>query len=497
MSECIEDTIIALSTPCGSSLRAILRISGPKSFQCLDNIFTQRPPSYHKVSTNASNNLSTEATNYLSKAETFTSTNGYIFSKKEHIHIPVTIYIMKSPRSYTMDDILEIHTIGSTPIIDMILAEILACPNPETERKGIIRLAEPGEFTKRAFLNGRIDLTQAEAVMKLIRSKSDNEVMAGISLLKGEISTIVNSIKEQLLALCSLIEASIDFSDQDIELVSHDEIEKRLVLVLNKISHIIAEKTKGEELNNQGINVLFFGQPNVGKSSLLNCMGPDIKTIVSDIPHTTRDSVKRRIKIDNRWFHFFDTPGIESIINHTDETENNITYKSYAKSEECIEMADIVIFVIDGSEEFNHIGVDLLQMLKDKRKIMIINKTDLPPKVTKDDLSNDYGDFTIINTSTINHTGIDILKKELLNIALCNPIDNTGSTTIVNTRQRIALGNAIDFLNYAIESAKLNESIEFIALDIRNALETLGEIVGNVVTDDILDKVFSDFCIGK
>ena len=219
----IEDTIIALSTPVGSSLRAILRISGPKAFQCLDNIFTQTLP---ETNTNNITTLATEGAIRLSKAETFTSINGYIFSKKEHIHIPATIYIMRSPRSFTRQDILEIHTIGSTPIIDMILAEILVYRNQEIEGNGIIRLAEPGEFTKRAFLNGRIDLTQAEAVMKLIRSKSDDEIMAGVSLLKGKISSIINNLKEQLVELCSLIETSIDFSDQDITLISHEEIEK-------------------------------------------------------------------------------------------------------------------------------------------------------------------------------------------------------------------------------------------------------------------------------
>ena len=274
-------------------------------------------------------------------------------------------------------------------------------------------------------------------------------------------------------------------------------MKKRLFIVTSKISDIITEKSKGEALNYDGINVLLFGQPNVGKSSLLNCMGPDIKIIVSDTPHTTRDSIKRRISIDNICFNFFDSAGIGSMIDDTSEKANNITYKSFTKSKESIELADIVIFVVDGSAEFNHIDLDLLIMLKDKRKIMVINKADLPPKVSKDNLAEHYGDFTMINTSTVDQTGIDILKKELLNISLRNSVDNTGSATIVNARQRVALDNAIDFLNYAIEAAKSDESVEFIALDIRNALDTLGEIMGDVVTEDILDKVFSDFCIGK
>ncbi|MGR3219953.1 MAG: hypothetical protein ACUZ8H_09080, partial [Candidatus Anammoxibacter sp.] len=242
MLSSLDDTIVALSTPSGHSLRAILRISGSDAFRSITHIFTKDLPPDRQ-----SNNNFKSFDAEIEQTPTFRSINGYILVKKEQTRIPVTLYVMKAPHSFTKEDIVEIHTVGAAPIIDMILSEILF--NQKTrlpdESCRIIRLADPGEFTKRAFLNGRIDLAQAEAVMRLIRSRSDSEVLAGMFLLNGEGRLLINDLRDQMVDLCSKIEASIDFSDQDILLISHEEIENQLHLIHQELLSLTFDNKAG------------------------------------------------------------------------------------------------------------------------------------------------------------------------------------------------------------------------------------------------------------
>ena len=532
MLQNLEDTIIALSTPSGSSLRTILRISGPDALSCISNIFVKELPEDYYLSKKKDRLTDDFRLFYDNTVDVVPnrSINGYLFAKKEAVYIPSTLYIMKSPHSFTKEDIVEIHTIGSIPIIEMILSEILFntdssisayqnkkhtsnkhLPNNQgssetlnNKRSAKIRLAEPGEFTKRAFLNGRIDLTQAEAVLKIIRSKSDKELLASNSLLKGEIQDVINVLRDKLIELCSKIEATIDFSDQDISLISHEEIEDSLCSIQEELTNLISEKNSKKKLNTEGINIVLLGKPNVGKSSLLNAFDPGIHTIVSHLPHTTRDSIKRIININNIRFNFFDNPGIDidvSIENLVDENNdansNNINFKAISKSRESLEYADIVLFVVDGSAGLNDIDKSLFGKIKNKNKIIVINKDDLTMKVDLNELSCESKTLSIVKTSAINRKGIDILKKELVNKVLNGHIDQSNPQIVTNTRHAIALKGASDFIDYALETTKNRESFEFIALDLRNAFDVLGEIIGNVVTNDILDKIFEDFCIGK
>lgn len=533
MRQSFDDTIIALSTPSGHSLRAILRISGPDAFHCVSNIFTyELPASCHSNLRKTSISSLESCPNVVETTTTFRSVNGYIAIKREQIHIPVTLYIMRSPHSFTKEDVVEIHTIGSGPIIEMILSEILfgqktvmsnnvkenhIAGNPfngkpadghidrhgsNNDTNNTLRLAEPGEFTKRAFLNGRIDITQAEAVIKMIRSMSDSEIQAGIALLKGEMRSLIDDLRDQLVDLCGKIEVSIDFADQDIPLIAHEEIENCLNLINNKLLCLISENKSERKVFAEGINVILYGRPNVGKSSLLNAFDPDIKTIVSDLPHTTRDSIKRTIKIDNVCFNFFDNPGIDIV---TESPENkyaiaetdDIHLKSISKSQESRDQADIIIFVLDGSCELKDIDRNLFDKIKEKGKIVVINKCDLPQKINLDGLNNNGNGFFAVNTDAVNGKGITDLKKELMNLVLKGYPDQSGLYLMANARQKMALNSAANFIDYAIKTTKSREGLEFIALDLRNSLDALGEIAGNVIADDILDKIFSEFCIGK
>ncbi len=515
MYQGVEDTIIALSTPSGESLRSILRISGSNAQVCLGEIFVHELPSRQQVIDKAYVTKS----NIVAESDTFTSVNGYLIV--EETSIPATLYIMKAPFSFTKEDVVEIHTIGSPPLLEMILSTILSRSNESNHNlnacnNNLIRLAEPGEFTKRAFLNGRINISQAEAVMKLIRSSSDGEILSNISALKGESGRFVNKIKESLLDLCGKIEASIDFSDQDISLISFEEIENQLDLVYDQIVQLISGRKSGNHLVSEGINIMLYGRPNVGKSSLLNCFDPAIKTIVSNIPHTTRDSLKRSIKIDNIYFNFYDNPGIEielkdsSTFNETDsildqdlsndnlhEADTSLNLYSFAKTDEVLTCADLVVLVLDGSCEFTETDKSLLEKTAKYKNLIVINKSDLPQKIKLNDVDTKNTEVTVIKTSTVTGAGIIEIKEELLKFASKADIDRATSCLIVNARQKQELNQTLESLQSALETTRNRDSFEFIALDLRSAMDSLGEIAGEVVTDDILNKIFFDFCIGK
>lgn len=531
-----EDTIIALSTPSGESLRAIIRVSGPDAISCLDGIFVKEldgnrfsgngisgiahpqlvSANTNRIQTNSIGSCNLD-NNIIANSCTFKSINGYLVIRKEKTALPVAIYIMKSPFSFTKEHVIEVHTFGSTPFLEMILNEILYNRDiRDSQGSRVIRLAEPGEFTKRAFLNGRIDLIQAEASIKLIRARSESDIKTAISHLKGNIGCFINGIKDNLLDLCGRIEASIDFADQDIELVSNDEIIEELNVIYNKLLEFADGKNIEKQINSDNINVILFGRPNVGKSSILNSFTPDIKTIVSDIPHTTRDSVKRVINIDQICFNFFDNPGIDfeleqneyaenevpqlehySQIDYSDDKTSTVQTKSFAISEDSIFNADIILFVLDGSNELTRQDNNLFKKIDLEKSLVILNKCDLPQKVKIEDIVDIGIELTVVKTSTVTGVGLAEIKRKILEIVKSGSLERSGSCLMANARQKHSLNKSFEFLKYAIESAENMESLEFIALDCRNAMDSLGEIVGEVLSEDILNKIFADFCIGK
>lgn len=467
MSE-IQDTIVAVSTPSGRSFHAIIKISGPEAIQCIKDIFVPAPLID------------------LEFIPPYSSVGGSVHIKEEWIGIPAILYIMKQPYSYTKEDVVEIHTLGSPPIVEMLLCSILSKGN---QAKRSIRLSQPGEFTKRAFLHGRIDLAQAESVIRIIRAQTDRELQIAVTQLTGDISQQIKHMQNEMVSLCSCIEASIDFSDQDIELISSREIMNRLEVVKKDISHLLVQSETGK-IFQEGIDAVLYGKSNVGKSSLINALLGKRRSVVSGIPGTTRDVVTDILEIKGLRFKLMDTAGM-------DDTKDVVLSRAMEKTLSALKSAHVILLVFDGSADM---GEQLREMetpdLFDN-VIVIINKSDLQKEGSFSGLPAKLKKYPLVHTSTLTGEGLEKLKELLIETVVGGLINLSESPSIFNVRQREALQRSLQSVQQAMESVKNNESYEFITLDLRTAIDTLGEIVGEVTTDNILDKIFSEFCIGK
>lgn len=462
----IQDTIIAASTPSGKSLCAIIKISGTEAIQCIKDAFV----SSSKID--------------LERIPTYTSVRGHVHLPDENIQIPVSLYIMRRPYSYTKEDVVEIHTLGSPVIIEMLLCFILS--------KGIqahrnIRLSEPGEFTKRAFLHGRIDLTQVEAVMRIIRARTDRELNNAVAQLEGDISKKIKYIQDDMTSLCAYIEASIDFSDQDIELISPVEIMDRLEAIEKNVSGLLTQPGAAK-IPSEGVNTVLYGKPNVGKSSLINALLGRKRSIVCDVPGTTRDSIADTLKIDTICFRLTDTAGV-------DDTKDMMISRAMEKTQSLLKRAEIILLVVDRS-------IDIAKQLEGLEElpgnvIVVVNKCDIQEKNSYIELPDRFRNYPLFYTSALMGEGLGELKEALVSHVLGGKINLAGDSSTVTVRQREALQRTLQSVKRVVESVRENESFEFIALNLRTAIDTLGEIMGEVTTEDILGEIFSEFCIGK
>ncbi|MCF6153880.1 MAG: tRNA uridine-5-carboxymethylaminomethyl(34) synthesis GTPase MnmE [Candidatus Brocadia sp.] len=464
----IQDTIVAVSTPSGRSLHAIIKISGQEAIHCIKDFFV------------SASHIDLEIT------PSYSSVQGHLSIPGEYITIPVVLYVMRKPYSYTKEDVVEIHTIGSPPLLDMLLDALLS-RGIQTKRS--IRLSQPGEFTKRAFLHGRIDLTQAEATMRIIRAQTDLELKAAIAHLTGDVSREIRRIQDDAISLCAHIEAAIDFSDQDIELIPATEIMNRLEAITTNISHFLNQPETTKVLT-EGIDTVLYGKPNVGKSSLINALLGKRRALVSDVPGTTRDVVTDILEIGGIRYKLADTAGV-------DDTKGTIISRAMEKAQSLLKRAQILLLVFDGS---TNLSGQFLEMKSDdltNNVIIIINKCDLPQKIPYYELPEEFKEYPIVHTSTLTGEGLERLKELLLETVMGGRINSSVAPPMLNARQREALQRCLQSVQQAMESARNNESYEFVALDLRTAIDTLGEIVGKATTEDILDNIFSGFCIGK
>lgn len=447
-----EDTITALATPAGVGAISIIRVSGPLSFTATDKIFKGKT----KIADSSSHTI-----HY-----------GKIFDESGEVIDDVLISVFKSPNSYTGEDSVEISTHGSPAISEKIIFELL---------KQDIRLAEPGEFTKRAFLNGRMDLAQAEAVADVINSRTDASLRGARNQLDGILSQKVDSLREQLIHTSSLIELELDFAEEDIQFMSVSQILNNINSIQNEINVLLKSFSFGRIIRD-GVNVALVGKPNVGKSSLLNYLLKESRAIVSEIPGTTRDIIREELSIDGILFRLFDTAGIRI-------SKDTIEKEGILRSRQAVKSADIILFMNDISTGFSSdLYEELLQISSPEKIITVMNKIDLVKEI---DPKFEIG----ISAKT--GEGIDELFSALKEKAVGSQNYTEKTAIVSNVRHFSALKSAYKFLEDSRDSIDKKMSGEFIAIDLRNAENSLGEIIGKVTTDDILNNIFSKFCIGK
>ena len=447
-----DDTITAIATPQGVGAISVVRVSGPDSFRVIDKIFKGKKK--------------------IAESQSHTIHYGKIFSSGGEVLDDVLVSVFRKPNSYTGEDSVEISTHGS-PLIAQKIIELLL--------NNDVRLAEPGEFTKRAFLNNKIDLAQAEAVADIINSRTEASLRGARNQLDGLLSKKINFLREELINISSLVELELDFAEEDIEFVSFEEISNKIKSIIMEIDNLLDSYSFGKVMRD-GVNVAIVGKPNVGKSSLMNYILKESRAIVSHIPGTTRDIIREEASIDGILFKFFDTAGIRS-------TSDEIEREGVKRSREAVQNSDVVIFVNDITSGFDaDIYNEILKLVPEEKIIKVFNKTDL-----KKPENQTAG----VSISALTGDGIDEMMKLLKEKAFGSHTYTEKSAVVSNLRHYNALKKAKESLGLALESVDKKMSGEFIAADMRNAENQLGEIIGKVTTDDILNNIFSNFCIGK
>ncbi len=477
MSFGLNDCILAISTPSGHSFRAIIRLSGKDVFSYLRGLFA--PGDIRKIACEKG----------------FNSYHSNIYLEKEQVSIPASIYTMRSPNSYTREDVVEIHTFGSPPLLEMHMETLLSSGEEKTDKEGNtevmrgLRIAEPGEFTKRAFLNGRISLAEAESVMHVIRSRTDSELLMSVANMKGKLTELMHKVQEELVNLCARTEAAIDFYDQDIELISSGEIKKELEQVKERLCMVSSDGQK-PIISHYGVKMVLIGLPNAGKSSLFNKLLDRSKAIVTQIRGTTRDVLEADMVLEGINLRMKDTAGVA---HGGGELESMAAQRTYDSMDD----AQIVLFVIDGSVPLCGQQIELFDSITTRNKIIVINKTDIKQSVCYENLPLQMKDLPVVNTSVLTGEGLDRLKQTIVSEILESSVDISASDIVFTMRQKVVIGKAIEIIGQISDSLAEDAGYELIAMDLRRAVDTIGEVTGEVVTDDILDIVFSTFCVGK
>lgn len=459
----VSDTIAAISTAPGEAGIGIVRMSGDQAFSIIEELFDS---SSGKDFFNLKNR---------------TISHGFIIDPKTNNKIDeVLISKMQSPNTYTREDIVEINCHGGTLAVKRILELLL--------RNGA-SLAEPGEFTKRAFLNGRIDLSQAEAVIDLITAKTDKGMDVAFEQLDGSLSSKIIEIRESIINMLAHIEASIDYPEYDIEEVTYDTLLKQAQEVSDKIQKLLDTADTGKILR-EGLSTVIIGKPNVGKSSLLNALLKEGRAIVTDVPGTTRDIIEDYINIKGIPLRIVDTAGIR-------ETEDVIEKIGVDKSKELIEQADLILFILDISSELSKEDEILIELLKDKKAIVLFNKTDLEPALIIDKLKEHFKDKSIIEISALKGEGLDKLEEEIVEMVYGGQVSAGDTGLVSNIRHKNLLESAANSANITIETIRDNLPLELISVDLKDCWDLLGQVTGDTIAEDIIDQIFANFCIGK
>lgn len=457
----INDTIAAIITAYGTASVGIIRISGDDALEIGSKIFK------------ASKNLK-EVSNY-------TVNYGKVYDNYNDKIIDEALFlVMLAPKSFTGEDVIEIQCHGGLLVVKSILELVL--------RNGA-RMADAGEFSKRAFLNGKLDLSQAEAIIEIIEAKTEKSLDLAVNQFEGDLSSVVNKARTDLLNVLAFIEADIDFPEEDIEELTAGEQLSLLRRVNNELRKILKTARSGKIIR-EGLDVVIIGKPNVGKSSLLNALVRENRAIVTDIPGTTRDVIEEYINLGGVAIKIVDTAGIR-------QTEDLVEKLGVDKSKELINKADLVLFVLDSEAELSEEDKEILSLLHDKETIMLINKVDLGVDEEFLEGLKSLAKKTIIKVSAKEKTGLEDLEKNIIDLFFDGDIEFNDQVLVSNTRHIEALEKANDYLEDAIDSLKIDLPGDFISIDVQGAYESLGKIIGETIEEDILDQIFSQFCIGK
>lgn len=454
-------TIASISTAPGIGGIGIIRMSGEKSFEVLDKIF---------VAKNKQN---------IDEIKGYTIKYGNIVENGNIID-EVLVSYFKAPRSYTTENMCEINSHGGTVIVRKILELCL---------KNGAELAEPGEFTKRAFLNGRIDLAQAESVIDVINAKSDKEAKSGIKQLEGFLSKEIKEIKQEIMDVLVNIEVTIDYPEYDTPEVQQEELSGMLQSVGQRLIKLEKSFDNGKIIK-EGIKTAIIGKPNAGKSSLLNAILKEDRAIVTDIAGTTRDTIEEFVTINGIPLKLIDTAGIR-------EASDKVEKIGVEKSIKLAEEADLVIAIFDSSKELTEEDNEILKLIENKKSIILLNKNDLNSVISENDENLKKASKNILKISALNKTGIDELYEKISELFNLNEINLDNDILITNVRHKNIISKSLENVKKANEALKMNMPIDIITIYIKEILEDLGEITGEVVTEDIINEIFSKFCLGK
>ncbi|MEC1611895.1 tRNA uridine-5-carboxymethylaminomethyl(34) synthesis GTPase MnmE [Bacillus mojavensis] len=458
------DTIAAISTPMGEGAIAIVRLSGPEAIQIADRIY--KGPKGKTISS----------------VESHTIHYGHIVDKRtDRVVEEVMVSVLKAPRTFTREDVIEINCHGGIVTVNQVLQLAL--------REGA-RLAEPGEFTKRAFLNGRIDLSQAEAVMDLIRAKTDRAMNVALNQMEGRLSALVRRLRDDILETLAHVEVNIDYPEyDDVEEMTHQLLIEKANSVKKEIEALLRTSEQGKILR-EGLSTVIIGRPNVGKSSLLNSLVHEAKAIVTDIPGTTRDVIEEYVNVRGVPLRLVDTAGIR-------ETEDIVERIGVERSRQVLKEADLILLVLNYSEELSEEDVKLFEAVKGMDVIVIMNKTDLEAKIDIERVRELANGRPVVTTSLLKEEGVNDLEEAIQSLFFTGAIESGDLTYVSNTRHISILQEAKRAIEDALSGIEQDVPIDMVQIDLTRCWELLGEIIGDAVHESLIDQLFSQFCLGK
>lgn len=453
-------TIAAVSTPVGMGGIAVIRISGDNAVEIADKVFFGRDK--------------------LKECDTHTVHYGFVKNERGEKIDEVLATIMRAPHTFTREDVVEISTHGGMTASRAVMDALI--------HAGAYH-AEPGEFTKRAFLNGRIDLSQAEAVIDIINSTNELAQRNALSQLEGTLSQEIKNVRADLVHLAAQMQVTIDYPDEDLEDITVDDIRNVALKSKAKVDRLLATADSGKIMRD-GIRTAIVGKPNVGKSSLLNSLAREDRAIVTDIAGTTRDVIEEYINLNGIPLILIDTAGIH-------ETEDTVEKIGVEKSRKSIGEADFVIVMIDGSSFFDDEDIEVLRATKDKKRVVLINKTDLGQSKYVEAVKNKAAGSIVIEVSAKTGMGLDKLSEEIKRVYNLGEMERADGAVITNMRHKTALINAGEALERAAQAIEMNMPSDIASIDINIAIDALGEITGETVSDSVVTEIFHGFCVGK